>query len=1453
MALNVELVSQFAKYTANKKETKKESTAWGEVVEVTSSGKCYVKLDGSDRVTPVDTMTEAKPGDRVSVTIKNHSATLTGNTSSPSINADGSTVGSIRTDFNNLSADNLLIREKLTASEGYIAELTAKNVKIEETLEANEGKFEYLEAGVAEFERLKGTYATFEQLTAKDAEFRSLLSDYATIDILNANKAEIDTLLADKASIADLSAIQGTIGSLDAGIADIKTLIFGTASGTSIHTNFANAVIAQLGDAQIKSAMIQDISASKITAGEIITDNVKVKSNDGKLLIADQTIHISDSTRVRVQIGKDAENDYSINIWDANGKLMFSEGGLTEDAVKKQIIRNDMVKDDANISASKLDINTLFNVINEDGSHTLKSNKIKLDEQNQTLDVAFGALTTKVNGQAETISSQGTAISVIQGNISSKIWQQDIISAIGGGINLVRNTKNPSNNSYWTRGNIVKDADLNENVFYLANSATTETTAGTHRIKVEAGEWYTVSALVKRTANVKSVDFFFLSRKESDTTDFVYIQNKINMTPEAGKWVWLTWSFEMYSEAEEGYLRIDHNGSNDGTESLLYYTNVKVEKGQKATDWSPAPEDIDSKINTKYSTLEQTIDGIATTVGSHTTKIDGLTKDIEAVETRIDQTDESITLCATRTEVDEWFTTATENFGGALNMLSNDLNESYSKGRNLLRNTGGGGLVSMAYGNVSPAISNIPTRTNENGIQTLTASATNQEIYYRFMQVENTNLHGLTPGETYTLSGKVRISTTSGSFGSLKVRTQHYANGSGWTTSVGFDIEESIIGIPTIDWIDFSKKFTVPENATGYYVSFQMYYDGDLIKEGSWSGIIEFKELKLEKGDVRTPWSLAPEDISGYYSKTQTDAQIKVASDSITQTVSETYATQNSLESAISTIQQTSDSIKLSVEKISRTGRNLVRGTSQKDTEVGGYPDSGYDDRPFSDQTTIIPSGNEYVMSFEAKSTVAGDQIRCHFYSPNTTTRIESSQGYVSTAPDGRCDVSLTTEWKRYWVKYTQDGAATTSRKNYIVGRRVAGMGSGIVSIRCIKLEEGHDPTPWSAAPEDARSNFANDSSNVTITNGAITFETGTLLINAGNFTLDANGNITATNATLEGTVNTVYNKQRATLTSGELTFYYVGNKQGLISSKYHPNATGYGLTLRIPSLYENSLTSLTFVHEVGSEGSGYVVDYQMHNFEDDGVSGSYDSAEVYARHAFWGGMRLYGGLFVSGQIYPSGMIYLRNQCAIGWYDKDKGGPRQLLSFGSDNEFDIGSLSYNTVVRGNYAEIQAKQDARFHVGVEQVILEGLSSIGTYSGYFFSINPGTCCLGKSANRWYRLYAVNECSISSDRRLKENIESLSDIHSSLFDKLQPVQYNFIKGDGRTHYGLIAQDVISAMAELGIDENDLDLVQHDMDVNEAGELNDTYGMAYGNLIPMLIHEVQKLKQKLKQIEGE
>lgn len=429
MALSHDLISQFAKIVNADKKQNVESTIYGTVVDqhgrkpgdvddngnkvvIDESGGKYIKPDGSDQLIPISendedpskavagsTTVNTEYGDRASVLIKNHTATVTGNISSPS--------ASNKDIDNKINEYDIIIAKQMQADKAYFESLTADKASIGE-----------LKAAEAKITNLEADKASVKDLNAANAE----------IDNLKATKIDADIVEATYATIESLKATDAKIGSLDADIADINTLMFGSATGNVLQTTFANAVIALLGDAQIKSAMIESLNADKINAGSINTSNVKMESEDGRLVISDNTIQISDDKRVRVQIGKDASGDYSINLWDTEGNLMLSEGGITDSAIKEAIIRNDMISDDANINAKKLDISSLFTEINN-STETIKSTKVYFDSQKQTLDVAFNEMNTTVTEQGEAIKSQGTELSVIQGKIESKVWQQDIDTA----------------------------------------------------------------------------------------------------------------------------------------------------------------------------------------------------------------------------------------------------------------------------------------------------------------------------------------------------------------------------------------------------------------------------------------------------------------------------------------------------------------------------------------------------------------------------------------------------------------------------------------------------------------------------------------------------------------------------------------------------------------------------------------------------------------------------------------------------------------------------------------------------------------------------------------------------------------------------------------------------------------------------------------------------------------
>lgn len=242
---------------------------------------------------------------------------------------------------------------------------------------------------------------------------------YATIESLKSLSGEFADLKA-----TDFEAIKASVKDLNVDVEKVNTLLFGSAAGTTITTDFANSVVSVIGNAQITSAMIKDLAFDKLTGIDINTTVMNVHSEDGKSIWKDNTIQISDKDRVRIQLGKDAAGDYNIYIWDKDGKLMFDPlYGIQESGIKRAIIRNDMVSDNAAISGKKLDIDSVFSVINADKSNTFSASKIHVDTTDQTLESTFQTINSYIDGGSE---AWGSTMLQAKTFIEHKLWWTDI-------------------------------------------------------------------------------------------------------------------------------------------------------------------------------------------------------------------------------------------------------------------------------------------------------------------------------------------------------------------------------------------------------------------------------------------------------------------------------------------------------------------------------------------------------------------------------------------------------------------------------------------------------------------------------------------------------------------------------------------------------------------------------------------------------------------------------------------------------------------------------------------------------------------------------------------------------------------------------------------------------------------------------------------------------------------
>ena len=138
--------------------------------------------------------------------------------------------------------------------------------------------------------------------------------------------------------------------------------------------------------------------------------------------------------------------------------------------------------------------------------------------------------------------------------------------------------------------------------------------------------------------------------------------------------------------------------------------------------------------------------------------------------------------------------------------------------------------------------------------------------------------------------------------------------------------------------------------------------------------------------------------------------------------------------------------------------------------------------------------------------------------------------------------------------------------------------------------------------------------------------------------------------------------------------------------------------------------------------------------------------------------------------------------------------------------------------------------------------------GTTEAFVFggSVNPYNTdddyTLGKSYARWEQLFAQIATSVSSDRRLKDQIKDI-DYGLEHILKLNPKSYikysNFNKtGDSNKELGFIAQEVLEVLPEV-------------VDVPE--NKNGTYGLTYDRLIPVLTQAIKDQQSEIEKLQSE
>lgn len=826
MELSEALISQFAKEVKASTETSKPVDS-GVVVEGTAKqygDAIYVQLDGSDQLTPVISSTAGmKDGDRVTVLIKDHSAKVTGNVSSPSTGEDefndykeevADTITEVEIliadkvsteDFDaekgridDLVSDNVTIKDRLTATEADIKDLTAENAEISGKLTAAEADIDDLTANMLTAEVADLKYATIENLSATNADVNNLETTYAQVS---------GKLTAAEADIDELQAKSLTVESADVRYAKI---------------DFANIGEAAVENLFAKSGIIEDlvVSGGHVT-GELVGVTIKGDLIEGGTVKADKlVVQGSDGLYYKLNVEGESVAAEQTEYNSLNGSVITAKSITAE-----KVNVDDLVAFNATIGGFNLTSGSLYSGVKSSLDNTTQG--IYMDDQGQ-LAVGDGSNYLKyfkdtdgswkleISAESLKMSSSGTSIETtiqeIQNGLDETVvsmeeqfYKSSLPTELNGG-------SWSSTQPEWTGG-----------TYIFRRTLVTYGDGHTEYTPSETGVCITGNTGDKGDPGTPGADGTSVTITSTSVT---YQASSSGTSVPSG-----TWTDAIPSVTAGQYLWTKTSVSySDGTSTVSYSVGHMGENGQPGADGSDGSDGrgIESTVITYQASSSQ----IATPTGSWTTTVPKLSAEKPYLWTR-----------TVITYTDDTTTTAYS--------VSSTLDGVNVGGRNLFQS--------------SFLATNYPSGTTES------FSASAWVVPYAIHSSDL--LSFLKPNTIYTFSYDAKLLELAEGIENLP------SSESGYDPNIGFliyspsDPTKNISMRKTFEqpWtvqigteVAASYTFTTPDVLPEDYtlcVYTRLWETGN---NEIYTDTIEFRDVKFEFGNIATDWTPAPEDQTAY-------------------------------------------------------------------------------------------------------------------------------------------------------------------------------------------------------------------------------------------------------------------------------------------------------------------------------------------------------------------------------------------------------------------------------------------------------------------------------------------------------------------------------------------------------------------------------------------------------------
>lgn len=847
--------------------------------------------------------------------------------------------------------------------------LTAKSVTAE-IIDAGQIYSEHIIAGAIKSKHLEADSIEAKHIQAGTIEAEHIKSQSIEAEHIKANAIQSTHIQA--------GTIQGT--HIQANSIQSTHLQANSINATHLQANTITSGSSIIGEGAIGSAQISDLDAGKINAGIIDTSKVTVRGENSNLLIRGNRLQVFDglgSKQVeRVSLG-DVYGDgsvYGLIVRGADGKtVLMDENGVTSQGITDGSITNEKISDNSPISGNKLDINSVINRINEDGTEVIKGIKVQVGESNLDAELSSikstqgdqgkaiegnklsvkameDSLKLKVDSQTyqtdktnmnSKLDKQTSELNVLKGEVSLKVGQTEIDKAVDevtgaytssineakaeikattdsitqrvastettttklqnnidatnntinnlkiGGRNLLHNSSFHENGDKWSwstlNGVSFVEVDGRKCCKMVSN------TFGHARYPYQSiledlvpGETYTASAWVKTENMVKGPTNFTCMLYTSGMYDnngtstwFGTGQKQLTVNEGKGEWEYVTWTFTPDKNKLVKATRLEFYVHARDYTGEIYFHDLKLEIGNKATDWSPAPEDIQSQID------------------QHTLEITTTKSQVADIELGVN----SITQRVASTET----TTAT---------LQTNLTNTTAKIDNL--SVGGRNYILEGSGDKkSGFFTDFSKVANGYGEHTLTS----QKTYARVDITKGFVLgcRDYEVGKQVTFSYEIMYTKWDFPAGTDRNEFwigQRYGGGTSessqgaWASVTKHNLPEvGKNGCELNKWVKVEKVLTIPTQAHSSINTFSLIQFYNSNADISASVTFRIRNVKIEYGNKATDWSPAPEDIQSQIDNQTTEIN------STKDKLSTVETNLNGITSKVSTLESTTKTI----------------------------------------------------------------------------------------------------------------------------------------------------------------------------------------------------------------------------------------------------------------------------------------------------------------------------------------------------------------------------------------------------------------------------------------------------------------------------------------------------------------------------------------------------------------